>query len=72
MSADPRLALARPRYPAGLVARPEVIRTPARAAVLASCATCWGQRRYLEPARNGEGLVPVECPACLGTGAGWG
>ncbi|MEW6582679.1 MAG: hypothetical protein AB1416_07965, partial [Actinomycetota bacterium] len=32
------------------------------------CLTCWGAQRILEPARNGEGLVPVVCPACLGTG----
>ncbi|MEW6583540.1 MAG: hypothetical protein AB1416_12360 [Actinomycetota bacterium] len=33
------------------------------------CPTCWGQGRYLEPAQNGEGLVPRTCPACEGTGA---
>ena len=33
------------------------------------CATCWGAGRYMEPARNGEGLIPVPCPSCCGTGA---
>lgn len=32
------------------------------------CPECWGQRRILEPARNGEGLIPVACGRCLGTG----
>lgn len=32
------------------------------------CGHCWGQRRILTPAANGEGLVPVPCPACGGTG----
>ena len=31
------------------------------------CATCWGQRRIYED-RNGEGLVPLTCPGCLGVG----
>lgn len=34
----------------------------------ASCARCWGQGRHLEQARNGEGLVPVVCPDCAGSG----
>lgn len=34
----------------------------------ASCARCWGQGRHFEPARNGEGLVPVGCPGCGGSG----
>lgn len=34
----------------------------------APCPTCWGQRRILEPARNGEGLVAVACQGCLGVG----
>jgi hypothetical protein len=33
-----------------------------------SCAACWGQGRLLEPARNGEGLVPRTCPDCGGSG----
>ncbi len=37
------------------------------AAAWSSCPTCWGQRRILED-RNGEGLVPLACPACLGLG----
>jgi len=31
------------------------------------CSTCWGQRRIYED-RNGEGLVPLTCPTCLGLG----
>jgi hypothetical protein len=31
------------------------------------CATCWGQRRIYEDL-NGEGLVPLVCPGCLGVG----
>ena len=31
------------------------------------CPMCWGQRRIFED-RNGEGLVPQVCPACLGIG----
>lgn len=34
----------------------------------ASCARCWGQGRHFAPARNGEGLVPVACPDCGGSG----
>ncbi len=30
------------------------------------CATCWGQGRIWSQARNGEGLIPVRCPACDG------
>jgi hypothetical protein len=67
VSADPRLALVRPGFAPVVVAR--VVLREAR---IAPCGTCWGQGRYLEPARNGEGLVPVGCPACLGTGSGWG
>jgi hypothetical protein len=33
----------------------------------APCGLCWGQRRIFED-RNGEGLVPRVCPACLGVG----
>lgn len=33
----------------------------------APCALCWGQRRIFQD-RNGEGLVPFVCPACLGVG----
>ncbi len=36
-------------------------------AVWTPCPTCWGQRRIFED-RNGEGLVPCTCPACLGLG----
>jgi hypothetical protein len=34
----------------------------------ASCATCWGQGRFWESARNGEGLVPRPCETCGGSG----
>jgi hypothetical protein len=34
----------------------------------APCPTCWGQRGILTPAGNGEGLVPVAYPGCLGVG----
>ena len=33
------------------------------------CAICWGAGRLLEPAMNGEGLVPQPCPTCCGTGS---
>ena len=33
------------------------------------CAICWGAGRLLEPAMNGEGLIPVSCPTCCGTGS---
>ena len=33
------------------------------------CAICWGAGRVLEPAMNGEGLVPQPCPTCCGTGS---
>src|SRR5205807_5963706 len=39
----------------------------AERAVWSPCATCWGQRRIYED-RNGEGLVPLTCPTCLGLG----
>lgn len=29
------------------------------AVILVPCAWCWGQRRILRPAGNGEGLIPV-------------
>ena len=32
------------------------------------CPHCWGQRLILEQAKNGEGLVPVKCEHCIGTG----
>lgn len=32
------------------------------------CPTCWEQGRTWCPARNGEGLVPVICERCAGTG----
>ena len=48
-----------------------MIRSPntagAEHAVWSPCSTCWGQRRIYED-RNGEGLVPVTCPTCLGLG----
>jgi hypothetical protein len=49
--------VARPLPPAPLIAS----RT-------ASCPRCWGQGRHFEQARNGEGLVPVGCPGCGGSG----
>jgi hypothetical protein len=67
IASDPRLSLVRPGVPVQIAARLVL-----RAARIAPCATCWGQGRLLEPARNGEGLVPVACEACLGTGSGWG
>ena len=30
------------------------------------CALCWGAGAILEPAANGEGLVPVTCDGCGG------
>ena len=33
------------------------------------CAICWGAGRFLEPALNCEGLIPVSCPTCCGTGS---
>jgi hypothetical protein len=48
-----------------------MIRSPntpgAERAVWSPCSTCWGQRRIYED-RNGEGLVPLTCPTCLGLG----
>jgi hypothetical protein len=41
---------------------------PASATTIVFCPTCWGNGRYLEPAANGEGLVPQTCPACDGSG----
>ena len=32
------------------------------------CGMCWGAGRIHEPARNGEGLIPVRCAACAGAG----
>ena len=42
-------------------------RTPADPAVWRPCPICWGQRRIYQD-RNGEGLVPQTCQACLGVG----
>lgn len=42
-------------------------RTAAAFASWRPCPTCWGQRRIYQD-RNGEGLVPCTCPACLGVG----
>jgi hypothetical protein len=52
-----RIDVARPAEPAPLIA-----------SGTASCARCWGQGRHMEQARNGEGLVPVPCPDCGGSG----
>jgi len=52
-----RRDVTRPLAPAPLVASGTV-----------SCATCWGQGRVFEPARNGEGLVPGACAECSGSG----
>ena len=41
---------------------------PLIAAGTSSCPACWGQGRILEPARNGEGLVPHPCETCSGGG----
>ena len=43
------------------------ISTAEHPAVWRPCPTCWGQRRVFED-RNGAGLVPHPCPACLGIG----
>jgi hypothetical protein len=43
------------------------IPTPASPAVWRPCPICWGQRQVFED-RNGEGLVPHPCVACLGLG----
>ena len=32
------------------------------------CGFCWGQRRIIAPAANGEGNIPVTCPHCQGSG----
>ena len=32
------------------------------------CATCWAAGKFLVQARNGEGLIPVACTSCSGTG----
>lgn len=34
----------------------------------AFCPCCWANGRILSPAANGEGLVPLVCDACAGTG----
>ncbi len=34
------------------------------------CGWCRGQGRSLDPAANGEGLVPRTCPCCGGSGRG--
>lgn len=51
-------------------ARQDADARPAPAAVTPGefCARCWGQGRTLSPAGNGEGHVPVACPACSGSG----
>ncbi len=36
---------------------------PLVAAATASYALCWGQGRLWEAARNGQGLIPHDCPA---------
>jgi hypothetical protein len=41
---------------------------PLIASATASCPLCWGQGRLWEMARNGEGLVPLDCPTCGGSG----
>lgn len=32
------------------------------------CGTCWGQGSIHSPAANGEGLVPLPCRWCGGSG----
>lgn len=32
------------------------------------CAVCWGVGHIRRPAANGEGLIPVACGYCAGTG----
>jgi hypothetical protein len=32
------------------------------------CAMCWGAGRVLRQAANGEGLVPLRCATCAGSG----
>lgn len=41
---------------------------PDRSPLVRSCLYCWGQRRIIEPARNGEGMIAAPCPDCGGTG----
>jgi hypothetical protein len=41
--------------------------SPETPVVWRPCPTCWGQRRIFVN-RNGEGLVPSTCPACIGFG----
>ena len=48
--------------------RPPLPPAPLAPAGTSFCATCWGQGRILEPARNEEGLIPVLCPCCGGEG----
>jgi DnaJ-class molecular chaperone len=40
---------------------------PAPSVVWCPCPMCWGQGRIFED-RNGEGIVPSSCDACLGLG----
>lgn len=32
------------------------------------CPNCWGAGRIFREAGNGEGLIPVRCERCDGTG----
>ena len=52
-----------PRRPAALAAAP-----PDAPQIWEPCPFCWGQRRIFHQTRNGEGLVPLLCTACLGVG----
>ncbi len=67
MSQERHAAVPAPTRATGSAPAPVEVRT-----AWSQCATCWGQRRILEPvdAPNGEGrmLVAHACDACLGLG----
>jgi hypothetical protein len=50
------------------VRRDDVETAPAPPRTTAPCCLCWGAGRYLDPAKNGEGLVSRTCPRCDGLG----
>lgn len=57
----------RPGIVTGLLGagRPERVPSPGGTTF---CALCWGAGAIHRPAANGEGLVPVACDHCGGTG----
>ena len=42
---------------------------PTRVPLAGFCPTCWAAGRIWVQARNGEGLIPVACRACGGSGS---